>query len=175
MTIDETPQIKKARSLARDRRNSYGENDKSSRTAIRSRKRWVNRIARQASRQAIQHGLAAPADGVEAGEAVEVAEFEVADPGRHKRWRKSPDAPLGEVLYWRRIRRLANALAVRLGEDPSYLDRLEAAAVRAGLPEVAARMTMRQLRARHHGYRRDAAAIPEATLQLLLKLVRRVA
>lgn len=179
MASEQTPQDKKARSLARDRRNSYGENDKSSRTAIRSRKRWVNRIARQASRQAIQHGLAAPVvanlevAGMEAAD-LEVADFEVANPGRRSRWRKSPDAPLGEMLYWRRIRRFARALAARLAEDPAYLERLEVAAVHAGLPEVAARMVMRQLRARHHGFRRDAAPIPDDALRLLQRLVQRL-
>ena len=69
---------------------------------------------------------------------------------------------------------MRRALAARLGDDPAYLDRLEAAAVRAGLPELAARMIMRQLRVRHHGFRRDAAPVPDDALRVLQRLVQRL-
>src|SRR4028119_181715 len=46
-----TPQEKKRLSYAKDRRNTYGENDKSSRKNIRRRKRHPNRSNRRTARQ----------------------------------------------------------------------------------------------------------------------------
>ena len=42
-----TPQEKKIRSYSNQRKNNYGENDKSSRKALYLRKRWVNRSHRR--------------------------------------------------------------------------------------------------------------------------------
>ena len=42
-----TPQEKKIRDYTNQRINTYGENDKSSRKALRKRKRWVNRTYRK--------------------------------------------------------------------------------------------------------------------------------
>ncbi|WP_062429924.1 hypothetical protein [Herbidospora daliensis] len=77
-----TPQEKKRLSYAKDRRNDYGENDKSSRN-----KRYPHRTNRHCDRQIL-----------------------VAEPGRlylkrPKSWRKCADIPLGEYLRMRIERR----------------------------------------------------------------------
>lgn len=81
-----SPQQKKQLSLKKDCRNCYGENDKSSRTAIRARKRWVNRSYRRTVQQQLklQH-------------IDEDTEDDVLDIQR-KQWHKVGDQPLGEML-----------------------------------------------------------------------------
>lgn len=85
-----TPQEKKRLSYTRDRRNSYGENSKSSRKAIPLRKRIVNRV----NRHAVAIPLRQPAETVEQ---LEVVDNE-ARGRRRRRWRKSADIPLREHL-----------------------------------------------------------------------------
>ncbi|AMV18746.1 hypothetical protein [Planctomyces sp. SH-PL14] len=85
-----TPQEKKRLSYARERRNSYGENSKSSRKAIPLRKRIVNRL----NRRAVAIPLRQPAETVEQ---LEVVDNEAKARRRH-RWQKSPDIPLSEHL-----------------------------------------------------------------------------
>lgn len=161
MSRPASPQDKKARSLAHDRRNTYGENDKSSRTAIRQRKRQEQRARRNLQREAIHAGD--PVDG------------DVVVPERRGGWRKSADTPLGKLLHDRRERRLVREARARAADDPAFLDRLEAAAVRHGLSEVAARMIVRGLRGDTQPGRRRGAAIDEDTIALLLRVVRRLA
>jgi len=162
MARDESPQDKKARSLARDRRNTYGENDKSSRTAIRGRKRWASRSYRHRFRQVLEREMV-----VSEGE-------EVVDPRKRVQWRKSADTPLGDLLYGRRYARLERSIMARMREDPEFLDRLQVAAIHAGLVETEARMIMRQMRASFVTFQRDATRISERALELLLRLVRRI-
>lgn len=84
-----TPREKKQLSYDRDRRNNYGENDKSSRKSIRANKRYPNRANRHHDRQILEAAVGAVndrlADAVEQG----------LHTKRRKRWRKWPDAPLG--------------------------------------------------------------------------------
>lgn len=87
-----SPQQKKHLSLKKDCRNCYGENDKSSRTAIRARKRWVNRSYRRTVQQHLQHIDASTDDRV-----VEI---------QRKQWRKVADQPLGEMLLIHRQREI---------------------------------------------------------------------
>jgi hypothetical protein len=104
MSRDRTPQAKKHHSLTRDRRNTYGEHDKSSRTAIRQRKRLASRLRRQALRRALERSAATAEDaGVDSG---------------------ASDTPLGVVLHRRRLRRFERALRDRVRDDPTFLDRL---------------------------------------------------
>ena len=87
-----TPQEKKQLSYDHDRRNSYGENDKSSRKAIRLRKRIVARTYRRATGQQIpKNALAGSAEDLEAAEGRVLA---TKRPG----WRKWPDMPLREFV-----------------------------------------------------------------------------
>jgi hypothetical protein len=91
-----SPQEKKALSYARDRRNMYGENDKSSRKNIPLRKRLVNRANRHAAQQQLRQ-----AAGVPAAERAERAEDRVRG-SRQKTWRKRPDLPLRQALDLKR-------------------------------------------------------------------------
>ncbi|MFC9797010.1 hypothetical protein [Streptomyces sp. NPDC057695] len=87
-----TPQEKKRLSYVRDHRNSYGENDKSSRKSIRRNKRSPNSANRRRARTSLTALLGSPdelrADAVE----------QRVRGRRPKRWRKFPDAPLGAVV-----------------------------------------------------------------------------
>ena len=98
-----SPKEKKALSYARDRRNAYGENDKSSRKAIPLRKRKVNRANRHAARQ--QLGESGDRVVPEHAERIE----ERVQGTKPKTWRKWPDEPLGQVLERKRQRRAGQA------------------------------------------------------------------
>ncbi|MER5202530.1 hypothetical protein [Streptomyces sp. NPDC002825] len=87
-----TPQEKKRLSYLKDHRNSYGENDKSSRKNIRRNKRFPNSSNRRHAQTALTALLGSP-DDVRA-DAVE----ERMNGRRPKRWQKFPDAPLGAVV-----------------------------------------------------------------------------
>ena len=80
-----TPQEKKCLSLKKDCRNTYGENDKSSRKSIRSRKRWVNRSYRRELKQVIDFSDQ------------EEVQSEVNSVQR-KAWKKCSDTPLGAKI-----------------------------------------------------------------------------
>ena len=87
-----TPQEKKALSLRKDRRNTYGENDKASRKGIPLAKARVNRANRHQEAQLL--GSATGRADAEAG-----AEVEDRVKGRRRKvWRKQPDSLLSEVL-----------------------------------------------------------------------------
>ncbi|MBY8874251.1 hypothetical protein K7640_20690 [Micromonospora sp. PLK6-60] len=93
-----SPQEKKALSYARDRRNSYGANDKSSRRGIRRNKRFPHRANRHQERLDLTTLTGAP-DPL----TVEAVEDRLRG-RRPKSWRKVPDQPLGVVLAARRTR-----------------------------------------------------------------------
>src|SRR5690349_15957895 len=105
-----SPQGKKALSYAKDRRNDYGENDKSSRKSIRRNKRAPNRADRHR-----EHQTLAAAKGVkivdDVIEHVEVKLLAKKSMWLTKRWRKYRDAPLADVVEDRLLRR------IRLGMD----------------------------------------------------------
>jgi hypothetical protein len=92
-----SPQEKKALSYAKDRRNDYGENDKSSRKSIRRNKRIPNRADRHRERQVL-----AAATGVDVAldvvERVETKLLAKKSMWAVKRWRKWRDAALGEIV-----------------------------------------------------------------------------
>ncbi|ONI83571.1 hypothetical protein ALI22I_34385 [Saccharothrix sp. ALI-22-I] len=100
-----TPQEKKRLSYAKDRRNVYGENDKSSRKNIPRGRQRAHRANRRGADQALRAALG-PAD-----EAVADRAEQVVRTRRPAVFRKAPDAPLGEVVAGRLRRR------VRLGMD----------------------------------------------------------
>ncbi|MFE9693727.1 hypothetical protein [Micromonospora sp. NPDC005806] len=87
--IRRIPQEKKQLSYEHDRRNNYGENDKSSRTSIRRNKRYPNRSNRHHERQVLD-GAAGPVD-----ERVADVVEQTLYVKRRRRWRKWPDIPLG--------------------------------------------------------------------------------
>ncbi len=94
-----TPQEKKALSYEQDRRNCYGESPHGARKSIPLRKALRNRANRRYQNQQLEMS------GVGFNE--EVADA-VESQTRHrapKRWKKYPDAPLGEVVLQKRKER----------------------------------------------------------------------
>lgn len=95
-----TPQEKKRLSLLKDRRNSYGENAKSSRKNIPRSKALSHRKVRHASKQALEH-----LDDL-AEHRADAAESTIATPRLQKgKWKKSPDMPLAKVIKSKLARR----------------------------------------------------------------------
>ncbi|MGI8668496.1 MAG: hypothetical protein ACR2J3_01470 [Aridibacter sp.] len=94
-----TPQEKKALSYAKDRRNNYGENDKSSRKNIPLSKSLQKRAYRKNANQILQN-----VKGETDIEDLEIVENEVKSMKKGN-WKKYPDVPLGEIvkqkLEWR--------------------------------------------------------------------------
>ena len=95
-----TPQDKKALSYAKDRRNGYGENDKSSRKAIPRRKAAENRDDR---RKVVQSLARLQRLDETAAEVVESSARRGTN--RVGGWKKAPDIPLAEYLTRQRRRR----------------------------------------------------------------------
>ncbi|MFI6515309.1 hypothetical protein ACIBF1_07080 [Spirillospora sp. NPDC050679] len=95
-----SPQEKKLLSYAKDRRNGYAENDKTSRKAVRLHKRLPNRANRHRLHQSLQAATGSPDD-----DAAYEAEERLAR-RRPKKWRKDPDMPLGDWVESRLQRRL---------------------------------------------------------------------
>lgn len=87
-----TPQQKKRLSYAKDRRNTYGENNKSSRKNIPLSKALDIRSERRAQDSALAKAVAAT--NVHQLDAVENSVRST----KPRQWRKWPDKPLGEVL-----------------------------------------------------------------------------
>jgi len=100
-----SPREKKRLSYEHDRRNTYGENQKSSRKNIpRSKQR-----SHQGERRTVRQPLIA-AQGVVADEVADEAQLQALRKVRIKRlkgFRKSPDSPLGEIIE-RRLRKQAS-------------------------------------------------------------------
>lgn len=106
-----TPQEKKRLSYAKDRRDTYGDNAKSSRKNVPRAKRRLNRIDRRRARQAM---LAAP------GEAAELPADQMEGemkhrPSRGSFWKKVPATPLGEAVR----RKLARRVKLGMIEAPA--------------------------------------------------------
>ena len=94
-----TPQEKKRLSLAKDRRNTFGENSKASRKGIPLAKARANRSERHT-----QDRLLAQATAGNSEEQLVAAEVQVRS-SKPRQWRKSPDEPLGVVLAKRSVKR----------------------------------------------------------------------
>lgn len=89
-----TPQQKKRLSYARDRRNTYGENHKAARRLIPLAKALDIRSERRTQDQVLARALQRQAQAPEQLDAIE-NDIRATRP---RKWRKSPDSPLGEVL-----------------------------------------------------------------------------
>jgi hypothetical protein len=98
MRTPRTPQQKKALSLAKDRRNTYGNNDKAARKGVRRRRAIGNRNYRRNVKQAIS-------GEVDHVEGLPEALDEAAGKVRRTSWKKWPDTPLGEVIQQKKQRR----------------------------------------------------------------------
>jgi hypothetical protein len=112
MKEPKTPQAKKRLSLLKDCRNTYGENNKSSRTAIRWRKSWVNRTYRRDVKQSLGDDLD--------GDSIEDRIIILARP----EWTKYPDRPLGKILLRDKNRKILQQMKAVASNDPSWLDKL---------------------------------------------------
>ena len=103
MSKVKTPQEKKRQSYQHDRRNTYGENQKSSRKNIPRSKQ----LSHQDERRSVRQVLIAT-QGRVADEVADEAQSQALGKGRIKKlraFRKSPDQPLGEVIKRRSRRR----------------------------------------------------------------------
>jgi hypothetical protein len=95
-----TPQEKKALSLARDRRNVYGESTKGTRVGIPRSKQQSKQAERRAAKQPLL-GVIGDVDE-QSALAAQDASVAAATLKRRTGFRKSPDLPLGEVLRFRK-------------------------------------------------------------------------
>ena len=101
-----TPQEKKALSYENDRRNTYGENDKSSRKAIPARKAAENRKVRRKANQVLN-----VVERLDEERAVVIESSLKQDIERVGGWTKSPDTPLVEYLDLQARRRSWRSLS----------------------------------------------------------------
>jgi len=100
-----TPQEKKALSLSRDCRNTFGENQKAARKAIPLRKALENRRIRRKDERVLDRGLR------EDDAALDLAESSVRTRvNRVGGWQKGADEPLGAV-----VERSLKARVMRVG------------------------------------------------------------
>jgi hypothetical protein len=127
MRAGRSPQDDKRLSYARDRRNDYGEHDKSSRKNIARSKKTPNRANRRLATTLLRAAVGLPDPQI-----ADAAEQRLAGK-RPKSWRKHPDAPLAAVVADRLRRR------VRLGiDDPDRANlRLHRIQASSGLDIVA--------------------------------------
>jgi len=87
-----TPQEKKRLSYQKDCRNRYRENDKSSRTSIRFRKRYVNKAYRKAVKQNLLP------TGIVVDEQMSYDVQQEVLSVKRKFWQKVSDMPLGAYI-----------------------------------------------------------------------------
>jgi hypothetical protein len=113
-----TPQEKKALSLTRDRRNTYGNNQKAARKAIPLRKALENRRNRHKNNQAISQ-----VEKLDDARLDLVESSARQDVYRAGGWAKAPDEPLGDAIAQAehrragRIGRKARSRVACSGED----------------------------------------------------------
>jgi hypothetical protein len=88
-----SPAEKKALSYAKDRRNNYGENDKASRKAIPRNKAKGHRANRRRAARTLDRF-----EMLDLDEAALAENAITSDLDRLKRWKKSPDQPLGDHI-----------------------------------------------------------------------------
>lgn len=108
-----SPQEKKRLSYSKDRRNWYGENDKSSRKTIPRSKRIRHRSERHSQQQQLSVALGSVDESVEA-----VLAERLAKTRRSNRWRKFPDTQLGVYV--------AGKLAARVDKGISASEKAQA-------------------------------------------------
>ena len=113
--VQRPPAEKKALSYAKDRRNSYGENDKASRKAIPKRKAIESRRVRHETKQVVTQ-IPELDEGV-----ADVVESSVRqDISRVGGWKKAPDQPLRDHIdlqQERAVKRTGRRVAARRSED----------------------------------------------------------
>jgi hypothetical protein len=98
-----TPKQKKQLSLERDRRNTYGENSKSSRKNIANGKQRQHMDERRSAAQVLDR-LNGQVDDDTASLAELEVKLRIAD-SRNRGFKKRPDTPLGIVLERRKLKK----------------------------------------------------------------------
>jgi hypothetical protein len=96
MSTIKNPEEKKRLSLAHDRRNTYGENSKSSRKNIRLGKQRTNMNQRRSADEALRH-LKGNVPEDDAVDAEHLARTRIID-SKRRGFKKVPDTPLGVVV-----------------------------------------------------------------------------
>ncbi len=154
------PRKKKEESLKHDRRNTYGENDKSSRKSIRRRKRLVNQIYRHKVNQVLETNDTDAAEG-------SVAEIQ------RPYWKKSPDQRLGDVLRKDLIDDI-RTLVCSKSFEPVLFDRLAELMQEKGWEEPGIRVVIRQLRTARINYWAGKLDIDLRTARKLIPLLEEI-
>ena len=95
----QTPQQKKANSYSRDCRYRYGNNHKAARGACKLARARTNRAARLKLRAQLR-SITGPTDAEH-----DAVQTERAETVKRRRWRKTPDRPLGVVVAAKLLRR----------------------------------------------------------------------
>ena len=114
MSTIKNPIQKKSMSLKRDRRNTYGENSKSSRKNIARGKQRRHMDERRATSQLLRQ-ITGHVDEEVTSQAEHQIKLTIFD-SRNRGFRKIPDRPLGEVLARKRVRK---KLAGNSGAPPN--------------------------------------------------------
>lgn len=127
------PRKKKEESLKHDRRNTYGENDKSSRKSIRRRKQSVNRIYRHKVNQVLAVNVM---DSTEDNVAIIQRPY----------WKKSADQPLGDIFLNDLIRNI-RMLVSDTSLGPFSFERLDELMEENRWEKPGIRVVIRQLKA----------------------------
>jgi hypothetical protein len=136
MKQPQTPQAKKRLSLLKDCQNTYGENDKSSRTAIRWRKRWVNSTYRRDVNQMLGETTTDFDRLTDRAKTIE----------RHP-WQKCADLPLGKKILHDRTRAVIKLLSKTADRDRDYLAKLERYLAERDLKSGQVSIILRRVRA----------------------------
>lgn len=105
MSTIKNPEEKKRLSLERDRRNTYGENSKSSRTSIQRGKQRQHMDERR-SVSVVLGRLKGALQEEEMTEAELLAKTRITDSQR-RGFKKRPDTPLGVVLSMKNARKIS--------------------------------------------------------------------
>jgi hypothetical protein len=135
-----SPGEKKQLSYSRDRRNAYGENDKSSRKNIPRGKRRRHRVRRH-----LEHQLLAAAMGP-VDEDAEMLVHDQVTARRHgydRDWKKCPDTPLGVWVAFslrQRVDRGMSAASTEQGRIEKVLRQTDLRKAPVGDREFAARL-----------------------------------
>jgi hypothetical protein len=136
MNQPKTPQAKKRLSLLKDCQNTYGEHDKSSRTAIRWRKSWVNRTYRRNVNQSL---------------GAEDEDFDrLTDRAKtidRYTWKKCADMPLGKKLLRDKTWEIRKLLSETANTEPDYLAKLARYLVDLDLKSGRVAIIIRRVRA----------------------------
>jgi len=157
-----SPQEKKKHSLQKDCRNTFGENDKSSRKSIRMRKRWVRRTFRRQAQQQLMRQDRGPED-------VEARLLGT----RRKNWMKAPDMPVGAFLQQNANWTLATTISSLSSKDPNFIPWLKAELQKAGMHQMEVKQVIKIVQALSLPSCSTTIAFPLETCRVLVNLLRK--